>query len=240
MPPPTSSFDPRPFATIEAQSTTSNNFSNSEAGGFAPAPPRSSSLNQPYLGQAQTPTLPAPRLTTPTNPIKLHPCPTAESLTYASAKLDSWTDAHQITWAQDVVRLVERYWQQTSNADHFEQPPSPPSDSQHLSITLQRLLDTAAPIVIAISDSDIKEHASLALYLKGKLLSSGASPALLPKDKRQSFKDFEGAARKGEKRAWYRLGKDYEAVNDLDRAGDCYDRGAKAGDCESAFVSDIT
>lgn len=148
-----------------------------------------------------------------------------------------WADAHQIAWAQDVLRLVERHWQQTSNADHFERPSSPPSDSQHLSITLQHLLDTAALIIIAISDSDIKAHASLALYLKGKLISSGACAALLPKNKMQSFKDFEGAARKGEKRAWYRLGKDYEGVNDLIRASDCYDRGAKAGDCESAFVS---
>ncbi|OWZ67954.1 hypothetical protein AYX15_01146 [Cryptococcus neoformans] len=232
--PPTSNFDPRPPPTIEAQSTT-NNFSNSKAEDFAPAPPRLSSLNQPYLGHVQTLTLPTIRLTTSTSPIEIHPYPTAESLTHASAKLDMWADAHQIAWAQDVLRLVERHWQQTSNADHFERPSSPPSDSQHLSITLQHLLDTAALIIIAISDSDIKAHASLALYLKGKLISSGACAALLPKNKMQSFKDFEGAARKGEKRAWYRLGKDYEGVNDLIRASDCYDRGAKAGDCESAF-----
>lgn len=242
--PRTSNFDPRPFPTVETQPTTSNNFPNSEAGSLVVAPPRSSSLNQPYLSHAQaltlpTPALPTPKLTAPTDSIRVYPFPTVESITQASAKLDSWADAHQIAWAQDVLRLVERHWQQNSNADHFEQPSSPPSVTQHLSVTLQHLLDTAAPIIIVISDSDIKAHASLALYLKGKLLSSGACPAVLPKDKRQSFEDFDKAARRGEKRAWHRLGKDYEGVNDLARAGDCYDRGVRAGDCESAFVSDI-
>ncbi|XAO24195.1 hypothetical protein I312_102989 [Cryptococcus bacillisporus CA1280] len=238
--PRTSNFDTRPFPTVETQPTTSNNFPNSEAGSLVVAPPRSSSLNQPYLSHAQAPTLPTPalptpKLTAPTDFIEVYPFPTAESLTQASAKLDSWADAHQIAWAQDVLRLVERHWQQNSNADHFEQPSSPPSVTQRLSVTLQHLLDIAAPIIIVLSDSDIKAHASLGLYLKGKLLSSGACPAVLPKDKRQSFEDFEKAARMGEKRAWHRLGKDYEGVNDLARAGDCYDRGARAGDCESAF-----
>lgn len=242
--PRTSNFDSRPFPTVGIQPTTSNNFPNSEAGFLVVAPPRSSSLNQPYLGHTgapnlPTPTLPTPKLTTPTDFIKVHPFPTVESLTQASAKLDSWADEHQIAWAQDVLRLVERHWLQNSNADHFEQPSSPPSVTQHLSVTLQHLLDTAAPIIIVISDSDIEAHASLALYLKGKLLSSGACPAVLPKDKRRSFEDFEKAARMGEKRAWHRLGKDYEGVNDLARAGDCYDRGARTGDCESSFVSDI-
>lgn len=246
--PRTSNFDPRPFPTVETQPTTSNNFPNPEAGSLVVAPPRSSSLNQPYLSHAQAPTLPTPtlptpalptpKLTAPTDFIKVHPFPTVESLTQASANLGSWADEHQISWAQDVLRLVERHWQQNSNADRFEQPSSPSSVIQHLSVTLQHLLDAAAPIIIVLSDSDIKAHASLALYLKGKLLSSGACPAVLPTDKRQAFEDFEKAARMGEKRAWHRLGKDYEGVNDLARAGDCYDRGARAGDCESAFVSD--
>ncbi|KIR31209.1 chitin synthase regulator 3 [Cryptococcus deuterogattii MMRL2647] len=233
--PRTSNFDPRPFPTVETQPNASSNFPNSETGSLVIAPLRSSSLHQPYFGHAQAPNLPTPKLTTPTDFIRVHPFPTVESLTQASAKLDSWADAHQIAWAQDVLRLVERHWQQNSNADHFEQPSTPPSVTQHLSVTLQHLLDTAAPIIIAISDSDIKAHASLALYLKGKLLSSGACSAVLPKDKRQSFEDFEKAARMGEKRAWHRLGKDYEGVNDFARAGDCYDYGARAGDCESAF-----
>ncbi len=42
------------------------------------------------------------------------------------------------------------------------------------------------------------------------------------RDARQAFKDFESAARGGEVRGWFRLGRDYETVGDLGRAKDYF------------------
>ena len=61
--------------------------------------------------------------------------------------------------------------------------------------------------------------------------------SVLPRDPRQAFKEFENAARFGEYRGWFRLGRDYESVGDVKRARDCLARGVKRQDCESIYVS---
>ncbi|ODN99233.1 hypothetical protein I350_07392 [Cryptococcus amylolentus CBS 6273] len=193
-------------------------------------PPRSSSLNNLSPG---TPTLPTSiQGDTP----QVHPYPTVDRLTQASATIERTSDVSQLMWCQDVIRLVERHWHQSSDmSSHFDRPVSPPPNSSHLSPRLHELLDKAAPLIIALSTSDDTRTSGVALYLRGKLSSSGVCPVILPKDARQAFQDFDASARQGEARSWYRLGKDYEAVNDLAKARDCYDRGAKRSECESAF-----
>ncbi|WVQ71437.1 hypothetical protein IAR50_000974 [Cryptococcus sp. DSM 104548] len=192
-------------------------------------PPRSSSLNS---------LSPSASLPTPTRgeAPKIHPYPTIDTLTQASATIERKSEISQLLWCQDVIRLVERHWHQSSDmSSHFDRPVSPPPNSSHVSPRLQELLDQAAPLIIALATSGDMRTSGVGLYIKGKLSSSGVCPAMLPKDARQAFKDFDLSARQGEARAWLRLGKDYEAVNDLVRARDCYDRGAKRSECESAF-----
>ena len=103
---------------------------------------------------------------------------------------------------------------------------------------MRLLLDIAIPIII--SGQGDPTVGPLCLYLKAKLSSSGSCPDYLPRDPRLAFKEFENAARGGESRGWFRLGRDYEGVGDLNRARDCFDRGVKRGDCESTYVSEVS
>lgn len=104
--------------------------------------------------------------------------------------------------------------------------------------SLKDLVNQAVPIIISYTNHIHTNISALAIYLKAKLLSTGICPDFLPRDPRQAFKDFESAARGGEIRGWYRLGRDYEGVGDMTRARDCFERGVKRNDCESTYVSD--
>ncbi|KZT53094.1 HCP-like protein [Calocera cornea HHB12733] len=76
---------------------------------------------------------------------------------------------------------------------------------------------------------------ALAYHLRATLLSSGAYPSYFERNARSAFKDFEKAARAGYDPAWFRLGRDYESVGDLDRARDCFDRGARLNESSSLY-----
>ncbi|EJU02295.1 HCP-like protein [Dacryopinax primogenitus] len=71
---------------------------------------------------------------------------------------------------------------------------------------------------------------AVAYFLRGTLESSGAHPQFFERNPRAAFKDYEKAARAGYDAAWFRLGRDYESVDDLDRARDCFERGVKSND----------
>ncbi|WVO17006.1 hypothetical protein L204_104692 [Cryptococcus depauperatus] len=227
IPPAPSSFDLRP---LPPPSPTPPSIMDPRSSyGYKSNAPVGSSLTVNALAPSPMPLdLPSPCQPT------LHPYPTVEKLAQKALELERLSDSDQICWAEDVLRLVERHWERSIEANYFERPTSPSPSSSHLEPNLQSLLDTASAIIIFISASDNQSDVSLALYLKGKLLSSGVASDL-PKDFRQAFKDFEMAAKGGEARAWYRLGKDYEGVNDYNRAKDCYERGARRSDCECTF-----
>ena len=54
-------------------------------------------------------------------------------------------------------------------------------------------------------------------------------PSVFPASPRDAFRDFETAARAGYAPAWFKLGRDYESVGDLNRARDCFERGVRNG-----------
>ncbi|KAF8471021.1 hypothetical protein JB92DRAFT_2838411 [Gautieria morchelliformis] len=89
----------------------------------------------------------------------------------------------------------------------------------------------------------VPAHTAEALFLLGTLYAAGhlaAPPAgdmrgpVVPASPRLAFRLFESAARAGSPsawggaRAWFRVGRDYEAVGDVGRARDCFERGVRA------------
>ncbi len=72
-------------------------------------------------------------------------------------------------------------------------------------------------------------HVAEALYQRGSLGASGMFPSVFPPSPRDSFRDFETAARAGYAPAWFKLGRDYESVGDTTRARDCFERGVRNG-----------
>jgi hypothetical protein len=165
-----------------------------------------------------------------------YPFPTLDSLDVASDTLHNLPDGDKLGWAQDVVRLLEKYLFPAGQPTDF--CADGPLPSGNVPRGVYDLLDGAVPVIISYSTHSTPRLAALAGYLKAKLLASGAAPDFLPKDPRQAFKDFEDAARAGEVRGWFRLGRDYEGVGDLGRAKDCFERGVKRGDCECTYVSE--
>ncbi|WRT66913.1 uncharacterized protein IL334_003878 [Kwoniella shivajii] len=174
---------------------------------------------------------------TATEPPRTILLPTIESIQDRVLTLDTAEDIDQITWAQDVLRLVDRHLTPSGGGGptDFTHPDAPPPNTSKLPPALKDLLENAVPMIIVISTSTNTKASALACYLKAKMLSSGLCNDILPKNPRQAFKDFENAARNGEIRGWFRLGRDYEGVNDLSRAKDCYERGVKRGDCECTY-----
>ncbi|KAK8869999.1 hypothetical protein IAR55_000569 [Kwoniella newhampshirensis] len=173
--------------------------------------------------------------TAATEPPRTLPLPSVDSLSQSAASLDTASDTDQIAWAQNVIRLVDWYINPSGGPTDFTHPDVQSPTTHRLSLQLRNLLESAVPIIIVVSTSQNTRAAALASYLKGRLQATGLCPDLLPKNNRQAFKDFESAARGGESRGWFRLGRDYEGVNDLGRARDCYERGVKRGDCECTY-----
>ena len=162
--------------------------------------------------------------------------PTTDGLALTLPSLDTRSDIEQVLWAQDVIRVLERHLDPAGTTIGMPalEVPTPATGIPSRLVTL---IDRAAPIIISNTSHKNSHISSLASYLRGKLLASGSCEDYLPRDPRQAFKDFEMAARGGEVRAWYRLGRDYETVGDMGRAKDCFQRGQEKGDCEATYVS---
>jgi hypothetical protein len=164
-----------------------------------------------------------------------YPFPTLDSLRATSDILPTLPDSDKIAWAQDVIRLLEHHMFPSGQPTDF--CADQPSPTGSIPRGLQQLLEGAVPVVISFATHQNLGVGALASYLKAKLLASGAAADFLPRDPRQAFKEFETAARAGEVRGWFRLGRDYEGIGDIVRAKDCFDRGVKKQDCESTYVS---
>lgn len=125
-----------------------------------------------------------------------------------------------------------------ANKDSGSSGPSNISDPE-----LVRLTDSAIQHVMTVAnttpDARSPPHVAEALYLKATLSASGSFPTYLPKDPRSAFKDFEMAARQGYAAAWFKLGRDYETLNDPARAKDCFERGAKLSEKSCLYVSHL-
>lgn len=164
--------------------------------------------------------------------------PTVDSLRAALPNLDSKSEYDRLLFSQDVLRVLDRHLYPNGSPTDFLSPETTPSAAR-LPQDLEHLLNVAIPIIISFTSHPSLQISALASYLKGKLLASGACPDFLPRDQRQAFKDFEVAARSGDSRGWFRLGRDYEGVGDLGRARECFERGRAKGDCESTYVSTV-
>ncbi|KAK1219387.1 hypothetical protein PQX77_017912 [Marasmius sp. AFHP31] len=172
------------------------------------------------------------------------PLPTIPVLLESINNINSASPATQIQWCRDVLFLVDKNAATTaalvstypnSSSSSATEPPMGPvtiDDPQ-----LARLAQVAVPIVLQMagqaptsgSMSGIPAHVAEALYHRACLTASGAFPEHVKQNPRQAFRDFEGSARGGHGRAWFRIGRDYEAFGDLVHAKECFERGVKNG-----------
>ena len=165
--------------------------------------------------------------------------PTATSLMAAMGQIDYFTDGDKLHWAQDVVRLLDKLWRTNRTGNNSAVPqPTPPQI-----VAMYPLISSAVTVIISMLDCPVPALAAAAYYIRAHLLSTGNVPEELElrmtKDARQAFKDFERAARGGEVRGWFRLGRDYEVCGELERAKNCYEKGAAKGDGECIYVSRV-
>ncbi|TDL15592.1 HCP-like protein [Rickenella mellea] len=140
-----------------------------------------------------------------------------------------------VKWCKDVLALVNRISasnvppkddSRTMSLDPFT---GPVKISDH---ALSRLVDVAVTSILRISS--IAESGTIsvspvavaeAFFLRATLEASGAFPQLINHDPRKSFRDFENAVLSGYHEAWFNLGRAYEAVEDIERAKDCFQNG---------------
>lgn len=126
--------------------------------------------------------------------------------------LASRNDKRRLAWCKDVIKYIERKSEGTKISD--------PVLVQYIDEaigTIDRLASGSPPLPEA-------------LYLRGDLLASGAFPAYHRKSLKQAFSDFELSARMGHAPSWFRIGRDYEILNDHVRAKDAYERGCSVRD----------
>ena len=195
-----------------------------------------SSYQQPKPPQPQPQPQPAPPARAGA-PDLTAPIPTTDTLTAAHRTLPARPSPEHVLFARDVLFLVDRtVTQQNPTADGQPQEgavslPDP---------RLRRLADDAIAALLALlaaaptAAPPLPPHMAEAFYLRGTLHASGAFPEHVPRNPRDAFKDFETGARGGFQKAWFKLGREYEAVGDVARARDCFERGMRGG-VESCF-----
>lgn len=172
-------------------------------------------------------------------PILIASLPTVDSLSAAAVSVAGQDNpARKIAWSRQVLNLVDR----TLNLEQALNPPSNP-DTDAPSISNPKLLtltDQAISQIIAICDTAVAPyapHVAEAFYLRGSLAASGLFPQYVPRDLRSSFKDYEAAARNGYHVGWFKIGRDYEGVQDSRRAKDSFERGVRLGEKNCLYVS---
>lgn len=184
------------------------------------------------------PVLPKPGLGQPPNlTVSL---PTTESLKAAAQRVASGEDpAQRLAWSKQVLSLVDRNQVR-------EQQLNPRLDASSTQISdpkLVQLTDQAITQILALCSAvpanpsePFPSYLAEALYLRGTLSASGSFPTYIPRDQRAAFKDFEKAARNGYHTAWFKIGRDYESVNELQLAKDCFERGVRANEKNCLYV----
>lgn len=221
------------------------------------APPnhtRTSSLPYPnYPQQAPPPqqpmtTPPSPPRSSGGTPSLTAPLPTINSLTQAlsSVQQPNADPARKLTWARDVLSVVDRAHHQPSaaaaNAPNVDSTNIPVGPVRIGDQQLQRLVDVAVPIIMQLANpqpppNPLPPYAVEALYLRAICEASGAYPQYVPHNPRVAFRDFEQSAKSGYHAAWFKLGRDYEAFGDINHAKDCFERGVKLGVESCLYVS---
>ena len=218
-----------------------------------PLPPRSTSAqgylqqpppqpySQPYpqsYSQSYHAPVPAPVRQDSRPPDLTAPLPTVESLSGAQQALPQRPSPEHVPWIRDVLFLVDRTVAQQQGAPTTSPPEGPVVLSDPV---FARLASDAVQILISLLAAapaqPLPPWFAEATYLRGTLHGSGAFPAQIQRSPRDAFRDFETSARAGVQRAWFRLGRDYEAVGDVARARDCFERGVRAGVESCVYVS---
>lgn len=193
-------------------------------------PPRQPSTYSTY---GPPPKAPSPPRQANGLPSLTAPIATVQSLSAALSSIQApgADPAGQVAWARDVIQLVERMQPHASPTS--TDPPAGPA--RIADVELKRLADVAVPLVIQLASASpltgqrLPKHTAEALYLRGTFANSGSFPDHIPQNPRTAFRDFEQAARAGVSAAWFKLGRDYEAVGDAPHAKDCFERGVKYG-----------
>lgn len=145
--------------------------------------------------------------------------------TSALAKLSGAQLNERVRWARQVLRFVERQQAELASAGGSTRISDP---------TLVRFVDVALKIILSSSEPPISSGESL--YLRADLSSTGSFPAYKTKDPRAAFRDFESAANRGYKASWFRIGREYEAFGEWERARSAHEKGMSMGDCASTYV----
>ncbi|RXK39952.1 hypothetical protein M231_02747 [Tremella mesenterica] len=189
-------------------------------------PPSLPTMNPPHPSSLQNPSsIPSSSSSTAIAPPLTFPFPKIDALLLSAPTLDSSPEPDRLAWAQDVLRILEKH----KPSDGISKGSSRPIPS-----ALTSLLQQAVPIILEMSKSKDASLAARAGYLKATLMASGTCE-LVPKDPRTAFKEFEIAAKGGEVRGWFTLGRDYESVGDVQRAKDCFERGKNKADGECTY-----
>lgn len=127
--------------------------------------------------------------------------------------LASGEERMKLAWAKTVVKYVER---EHGDAMSLNDP------------TLVRYVDEAMAVINRRATANPPDLEGL--YLRGDLRASGNFPSYHRKDLKNAFNDFELSGRLGFPPSWFRIGRDYENLNDVPRAVDAYQRGRSIRD----------
>ncbi|KAI5119311.1 hypothetical protein M0805_004555 [Coniferiporia weirii] len=170
------------------------------------------------------------------------PLPTVSSLQSALPSMQSPNAdlSSKVAWIRDVLLLVNRA-SAAAQGTSASTGASAGTDLQTgpariIDGALQRLADTAVPLLIAIVPAapapgqKLSPPAAEALYMRATLTAAGSFPSYIAQNQRAAFREFEAAARGGHHAAWFRLGRDYETFGDATHARECFERGAKVSD----------
>ncbi|CAE6517113.1 unnamed protein product [Rhizoctonia solani] len=154
-------------------------------------------------------------------PAIVAPMPTVATLLAAESKISK--PSHIIAWAKAVLSLVDRL---QPDADPTNpEPLADPVVARLANVAIQHVLSFAS-VWQEGSRDPVPPHVAEALYLRGTLEASGAFPERIPRDQRSAFRDFNEAGRQGYKAGWFKIGRDYESVKDMNRAREVFERGA--------------
>ena len=128
--------------------------------------------------------------------------------------------AKKVRWAKEVFKYLERNQSGGTSI----------SDPQWVA-----WVDEAVKLVLTHSSS--MPPVPEALFWRAHLAMQGTFPTIIAKNPKTAFRDFEAAANAEYAPAWYRIGKEYEHFNDIERARDAYAKGIGLGDVTSTYVS---
>ncbi|PCH36856.1 HCP-like protein [Wolfiporia cocos MD-104 SS10] len=159
------------------------------------------------------------------------PLPTIATLTtlLATVQQPTYDPAGQVSWCRDVLSIADKQ----RGGDPASTDPNAPLPPFNYDPSLQRLIDTALPMLLKLAarrkpmSSFMPGYVSEAMYLCGVYEANGAFPEHIAHNPQGAFSRFESAAKGGYHAAWYRLGSDYERFGDNAHAKECFERGAK-------------